>query len=272
MSVEAESDYYAMPGPGPHMMYAMGSGLCLTTVSNGRFSPHHTLIYTINSFFGPDIGSFSEWLVSLFGGHTLASTVADYIHHPFYYIIILGYPLCLLYSRISSFLLHKHFLDSSLSKVPLTKMQCLFLVSAGSLTHFFLDHLFEENGKTTMYTWILSTGWWQGRAPVNPDAVVVVGCLCVCLIGGFFYLNRASSSDSIKKKSYQSMLLMVSIASLYCLWCAIQIYVISPRRPAIGEEADLGVIIFLAFYFFLPYGLCITSMHPKDLDSNQIPR
>jgi len=108
---------YAMPGPGPHMMYAMGSGLCLTTVSNGRFSPHHTFIYAINSFFGPDIGSFSEWLVSLFGGHTLASTVADYIHHPFYYIIILGYPLCLLYSRISSFLLHKHFLDSSLSKV-----------------------------------------------------------------------------------------------------------------------------------------------------------
>jgi len=41
-----------------------------------------------------------------------------------------------------------------------------------------------------MYTWILSTGWWQGRAPVNPDAVVVVGFLCVCLIGGFFYLNR----------------------------------------------------------------------------------
>jgi len=68
------------------------------------------------------------------------------------------------------------------------------------------------------------------------------------------------------------MLLMVSIASLYCMWCAIQIYVISPCRPAIGEEADLGVIIFLTFYFFLPYGLCITSMHPKDLDSNQIPR
>jgi len=41
-----------------------------------------------------------------------------------------------------------------------------------------------------MYTWILSTGWWQGRAPVNPDAVVVIGFLCVCLIGGFFYINR----------------------------------------------------------------------------------
>lgn len=41
-----------------------------------------------------------------------------------------------------------------------------------------------------MYTWILSTGWWKGRAPVNPDAVVVVGLLCIVLIGGFIYINR----------------------------------------------------------------------------------
>jgi hypothetical protein len=41
-----------------------------------------------------------------------------------------------------------------------------------------------------MYTWILSTGWWQSRAPVNSDAVVVVIILCACLIGGFVYLNR----------------------------------------------------------------------------------
>ncbi|XP_027193010.1 uncharacterized protein [Cicer arietinum] len=262
-----------MPGPGPHLMYAMGSGLGLTTISNGRFSPHHTLTYTVNAFFGPDIGSFSEWIGSLFGdgpADTVGSAVADLIHHPFYYILILGIPLSFLYSRISSFLLQTHLLDS-ISRVPLTKMQCFFLISAGSFTHFFLDHLFEENGKTTTYTWILSTGWWQSRAPVNPDAVVVVSILCACLIGGFFYLNRASSSNSIKKKSYQSMLLMVSIASLYCLWCTIQIYWINPRRPAVGEEADLGVLVFLAVYFFLPYCLCIMSMYPKDFDSNQIP-
>ena len=35
-----------------------------------------------------------------------------------------------------------------------------------------------------MYTWILCTGWWKGRAPINPDAVVIVGLLCTCLMGG----------------------------------------------------------------------------------------
>lgn len=82
---------------------------------------------------------------------------------------------------------------------------------------------------------------------------------------------RANSSNSIKKKSYQSILLILSIASLYCLWCSIQIYWINPRRPAVGEEADLGVLVFLALYFFLPYSLCIMSMYPKDHDTNQIP-
>lgn len=50
--------------------------------------------------------------------------------------------------------------------------------------------LLQENGHSTMYTWILSTGWWEGRAPINLDAVVVVGLLCTCLVGGFVYINR----------------------------------------------------------------------------------
>ncbi|CAI8609006.1 unnamed protein product [Vicia faba] len=256
-----------MPGPGPHLMFAMASGLCLTTTSNGRFSPHHTLVYTINAFFGPDIGSFSVWLASFLGGDTVVSFVANLIHDPFGYFIILGFPLSSLYSKISSLLLRSRLLHASHSRLPLTKMQCFLLISAGSFTHFFLDHLFEENGKTTMYKWILGTGWWDGTAPIYPSAVVVVGFLCLCLIGGFLYLNRASSSVS-----FHSMILVIVIAALYCSWCISQIYWTSKRRPAVGEEADLGVLVFLAVFFFLPYALCIMSMYPRGLDSDQIPR
>lgn len=263
-----------MPGPGPHMMYAMGTGLVLTTLTNGRFSPHHCLTYAINAFFGPDIGSFSEWLTSTIGiGQSSVSAIADVIHHPFYYILILGFPLSLLYSSLSKIILHKKLLDSA-SGAPLTRRQCFLLISAGSISHFFLDHLFEENGHSSMYTWILSTGWWKNRAPVNPDAVIVVGFLCTCLIGGFIYINRIKSLKSIIKQSYQSLQLLFIIASLYCLWCASQIYLVDPPRPAVGEEADLGVVIFLATYFFLPHSLCIMSMHPTDhhhLETQQLP-
>lgn len=124
-----------MPGPGPHLMYAMGSGLCLTSISNGRFSPHHTLFYTINAFFGPDVGSFTEWLGSLFGGsaHALGSSLEDLIHHPFFYILLLGLPLSFLYSRISSYLLHTQLLDS---------------VSRVGLSLFFVSSVVENSGFT----------------------------------------------------------------------------------------------------------------------------
>lgn len=101
----------AMPGPGPHLIYAMGSGLALTTVSNGRFGPHHTLTYTINAFFGPDIGSFSKWLGDTIG-IGLGSALAGAIHHPFYYVLILGLPLCFFYSWLSGVLIQKGVLDS----------------------------------------------------------------------------------------------------------------------------------------------------------------
>ncbi|PSR95864.1 Phostensin like [Actinidia chinensis var. chinensis] len=253
-----------MPGPGPHLMYALGTGQALTSVSNGRFGPHHCLTYALNAFFGPDLGSFSEWLASTLGlGQTFASYVEHLVHHPFYYVLVLGLPLSLLYSCVSKVLIRRGFLDS-VSGVPLTRRQCLLLVSAGSLTHFFLDHLFEENGHSSMYTWILSTGWWESRAPVNPDAVIVVGCLCTCLISGFIYINRVKPLKSIRKQSNESMRLILFIASLYCLWCASQIYLVNPRRAPVGEEADLGVLVFLGIYFFLPHALCIMSMNPKD--------
>lgn len=113
-----------MPGPGPHMMYAMGTGLAMTKLSNGRFSPHHTLTYTINAFFGPDIGSFSEWLGSFFGS-SFGSSLADAIHHPFYYVLILGFPLCVLYSLLSRILLLKGLLDS-VSGVSFDHLGCFF--------------------------------------------------------------------------------------------------------------------------------------------------
>jgi hypothetical protein len=104
----------------------MSSGLALTTVSNGRFSPHHTLTYTINAFFGPDIGSFSEWLGDTIG-IGLGPALAGVIHHPFYYVLILGLPLCFFYSWLSGVFIQKGVLDS-VSGVALTKMQCLLLV------------------------------------------------------------------------------------------------------------------------------------------------
>ncbi|KAI4341404.1 hypothetical protein MLD38_026133 [Melastoma candidum] len=260
-----------MPGPGPHMMYAMGTGVAMTALTNGRFTPHHALTYSLNAFFGPDIGSFSEWLGSIasdlgfLGSYpsSIGSALAGFIHDPLFYVLVLGIPLCLLYSWLSRLLLRTNLLDS-VGGVPLSRYQCLLLIAAGSFSHFFLDHLFEDDGHSSMYTWILSTGWWKDRAPVNPDAVFVIGILSISLIFGFVYINRGNSPKSINRRSYESLKLILVIGIFYCFWCASQIYWVKPRRPAVGEEADLGVLVFLTTYFFLPHGLCVLSMNSKE--------
>ncbi|PKA63103.1 hypothetical protein AXF42_Ash007899 [Apostasia shenzhenica] len=255
------------------MMYALGAGTGLMRVSRGRFSPHHCLFYAANAFVGPDLGSFAEWLSSFSpdggSGRRLGSLAMDLVHHPFYYVLLLGLPLAFFYAWLSRFLLKKGILDT-ISGVPLSRKQCFCLVAAGSLTHFFLDHLFEENGHSSMYAWILSTGWWQGKAPINPDSVFIIGFLCTCLIVGFIYINRVRHGETISlMKADQSLGLILAAASFYCLWCVIQIYWRNPPRPAVGEEADLGVLVFLAVYLFLPHGFCVLSMNQNVVHGNE---
>lgn len=257
-----------MPGPGAHLLYALSGGAALSRLADGggrRFGPHHCAVYAANAFLGPDLGAFAEWLASFLPAAAAAAgnLAMAAVHHPFYYPLLLGLPLACLYAWLSRWLLRAGLLDAP-AGVALSRRQCFLLITAGSLSHFFLDHLFEENGHSTMYTWILSTGWWKGRAPINPDAVFVVGLLCICLIGGFVYINRVKHGKSVTEKSNQSFFLILVIATLYCMWCASQIYLRNPPQPAIGEEADLGVIIFLAIYLFLPHGLCVLSMNQKD--------
>lgn len=233
-------------------------------LSDGRFSAQHCLFYALNAFLGPDLGPFAEWLTSeaLGLGKAFGSLAMMFVHHPFYYVLLLGAPLTVFYSWFSRFLLERGLLETG-SGASLSRRQCLLLVAAGSLTHFFLDHLFEENGRTSMYSWILSTGWWRGRAPIYPDAVLVIGVLCTSLLACFIHINRTTPFKSISVKSRQSMVLILLFIILYCLWCGAQLYWRNPPHPAIGEEADLGVLVFLSVFFFLPHSFCIFSMHHK---------
>lgn len=68
-----------------------------------------------------------------------------------------------------------------------------------------------------MYMWILSTGWWKSRAPINPDAVFIISILCTTLIGGFIYINKFVSAKfhPVKHKGLPSFRLL--IYSTFCL-------------------------------------------------------
>eukprot|EP00897_Mesotaenium_endlicherianum_P004457 jgi/Mesen1/4039/ME000213S03066 len=265
-----------MPGPGSHLLYTLGSGLGFMHLSHGRFSVLHCLIYSVNALTGPDIGSVFEWAARQVAPAT-ASRVMDVVHHPVGYILVLGAPLGTLYSWLSWRVAASASKGRALKEEGLRVQQTLCLVAAGCLSHFFLDILFEENGRDRFYLWILSTGTWEGAVPLSAATVLVVGALCCALIGGFYYLNRprqAQLQPHLQKEAgtggggrahWRTLLLLVAIGALYCLWCAVNLSEAfgSTRRPPVGEEADLGVMVFLGLFFFLPHGLCVLSMHPK---------
>ena len=100
----------------------------------------------------------------------------------------------------------------------------LNVLSLFSLQHFFCISYrpyaninIQENGHSSMYSWILSTGWWINRAPVNPDAVIVVGFLCTCLIVGFIYINRCLFLKfDMLLWSYYFQLWVWSLINWYC--------------------------------------------------------
>lgn len=76
-----------------------------------------------------------------------------------------------------------------------------------------------------------------------------------------------------RRRDHKSLRLTLVVAVAYCLWCASQIYVVRPRRPAVGEEADLGVLVFLGIFFFFPHWLCVLSMNTKETveSADQLP-
>ena len=197
-----------MPGPGPHMLYAMGSGMALTTLSDGRFSPHHTLFYTINAFFGPDIGSFSDWLSSVLGFS--ASSVPDVIHHPVFYILILGLPLCLFYSWLSSFLLHKGLLDSVFGVSQFTPWSGRFWNSV----FYFLDHCIccwlPESAE------LCGTPNWIARFPYTISLVVLVWLLygfpCCKMI---IKLERCGYLLLLVKRNEKTLWILYKIVNLH---------------------------------------------------------
>ncbi|KAK9925826.1 hypothetical protein M0R45_023091 [Rubus argutus] len=256
-----------MPGPGAHFFYAMSSGLALNSLSKNQFGAHHVLFYTM---------------------HVLSSSLFK------------------LYSQAS-----------------LTIIQCFLLGSAGGLSHFFLDYLFEVNTQL------------QGdiSKQVYLDSILVVLGLLALLFFFFFYIYRFQTETpqaSVQKSPPPQRSLFAALQSLFVgalrllpfrmptletsaqrtslprtilasiiawfrsnvpeLWCLkgflvrsvrlasfkmavvlflvasgyvkwLEFYKTSWKRPGIGEEADVGVIIFMAKYFVLPHLLCLLSMH-----------
>ncbi|CAG9461903.1 unnamed protein product [Pedinophyceae sp. YPF-701] len=288
-----------MPGPGSHLVHALGVGTALGALSqNGAWTCSHTLVLALNAFFGPDVGAFLQFLLRPVN-EQLADFLMAAIHNPAGYVVLLGAPAAFTYS----FVTHKlaRYLDAP--GWALSVRQTAMLAAAGPLMHYSLDVPFEENGKTPYQLHILATGWWAdehgGSVPTPPPvAVAIVASLAATLFFGFAAVHGAfhplarslptalpfravvasalcarappaSPRATVRAKRAASLIASAGIA--YASYCWVMLYWFEGALgPPVGEEADLGVLLYVMLLILLPLGLCVASCHSTPGETGRV--
>ncbi|CAF3563659.1 unnamed protein product, partial [Rotaria sp. Silwood2] len=264
-----------MPSPVVHVAYALGFGTLNMISTKGSFTALHCLILALNGFFGPDIGAFIGWCFAV-TFPMVADTVMSWIHHSVGYILIIAPIISFLTSRLSkkiiiwkctefsnNDLVSGHMEQTNRNNMSLNMKQCYLLAVAGCLLHFQLDHIFEENGQDNFYQWILSTGYFKKPTPpLSPLSVIIVGLSTLTLFFGFAWIHLFASSiskQSLKIRIKYTFTLFLIVISLYFSFLIIS-KIILKKEAVIGEEADLGVLVFIIGFHILPFILCLLSI------------
>jgi hypothetical protein len=214
----------------------------------------------VNNFFGPDIGSVSEFLLRnispWFGDFMISKS-----HRLWGFALLFAPWLAFLFQWFTKFTLSRGATGNLCVQADGTRLsyaQCYSLAIAGYLSHQFYEILFEDNGNTDFYRWILSTGYWEPIADVvTPAPALVMGGALLTLLLAYLYLFSDAYRAKDDERVLRFTLVLCAVAALYMLYCAVCVYVVRPRVPATGEEADLGVLVFTAVYVFAPLLLCL---------------
>lgn len=262
-----------MPSPFVHVSYALGFGTFVMMSTNGSFTAMHCLLLAVNSFFGPDIGSFVAWCFTKMSPE-IGDKVMTWIHDSIGYIIIVAPIMAFLSSILTHKIIYwKYKRLSLIDSLDISKEQtngnilllnvknCYLLAVAGCLLHFQLDHIFEEDGQDKFYRWILSTGYFKKPTlPLSPISVTYVGLCTSILFLGFAWIHvfSSTSQQSLTIKLKYTFILFLTVFSFYLSFLIVS-RVILKREAIVGEEADLGVLTFIIIFHFLPFILCFFS-------------
>jgi hypothetical protein len=262
-----------MPSPVIHIGYALGFGALIMVSTKGSFTPIHCLLLAFNGFVGPDLGSVISWCLTI-PFPTLADKATPWIHHSLRYIVIIAPIIAFLSSRLTRKIINwkctkplnidlVNMEQTNENLVHLSMKDCYFLSVAGCLLHFQIDHIFEENGQDYFYKWILSTGYFtKPTPPVSPLSFAFVGLSTFVLFFGFAWIHLFSSTisrQSLTIRLKYTLTLFSIVFSLYLIFL-IASQIILENKAVVGEEADLGVLIFIIGFHFLPFILCLLSI------------
>jgi hypothetical protein len=261
-----------MPSTIIHLTYSLLYGFGLYALSESKFNVTHVCILCLGATNGPDAGPMLEFLLTSIPW--IGGFIMDVVHRPFGFPLTLGVVYAVLTSWASQFSLVRNDGGFKLEKGArrVRRWQSWIILLAGCLLHFQLDVPFEENGGDSMYKWILSTGYWERKDGENPNQVtpLLAFVFVVVIFGIILGLIKIWSAESLERqvdwqRFYASIKLISCTLIAYLFFIATRTFR-SPKIPAVGEEADLGVGIFVLVFQLAPLYLCWTSYAFDILD------
>ncbi len=256
-----------------HVLLALGVALFANRLSEGKFTTKHALVLSFNSFLGPDLMNFLPYTSQLY-----------YLFHDSFGWLLLAIPLTFVWRVLvvdvqwKGFKPHRIREDTS-HKSIMSYAQLWLLVAAGGLLHQFLDTIAHPSyisyGSNPNEPWgVLWFGgdlflgitdiWKFGSFPEVTYLATYIFSYAICgvlfLLGFLLYAHRGP---------HQLLKFIIAAMLIYLIPLAIAQAVPAMSDPTkgssfylIGGEADLGVMIFILGWLFLPLTFLYYSYHP----------
>lgn len=249
-----------------HFVFGFGIGLLLMFSTRGRFSNKHLFIFAFTNYIGPDFGTIfwfffgqTEGVSNLFG-----SIILEFFHTLYGWALIsLIYAgIAMKFSTYNLMKNKKNLLNIEWIKreeESLSFLQCYEVCYAGGVFHLFIDILSHKGNK--IYEWYIGTGAWEGNYIIwlfIPYGIIWISVFYF----GYIILSSAINKPENIKAMYMAILLSIA-TFIFAVLLFYAKYILG--WPAIGEEADAGLIVFFSIYFFLPFVLLVHSYNENEM-------
>ncbi|MGV9197496.1 MAG: hypothetical protein ACOC44_10265 [Promethearchaeia archaeon] len=272
-----------------HVIFALGFSVFLNKVTDGKFTPKHALIFVVNNLFGPD-------LAGLFVPYDSQLYLFLHGYGWFFMALLLVIPWDILVNRTSWDAERKRpiFFDSEKERI-MNMSQVFFLIAAGGIFHLFIDiighpsyiaYSGQENfpwgavwfGGDNFLT--IQDIWGTGMFPCGNEFGFWESYLFMYLYAGgivavvmFFYAHKSEEKLSkafiILTLAYLLPLIIFYFIPDYSGFDInandVKYYGDPNYVPAVyrlvGGEADLGVLVYIFLFFFMPLMLLYYSFN-----------
>lgn len=241
-----------------HSFLALWIVLIFKFLRQDKITWPHVILFSFISYLGPDFGVILWQIVNLSGG-SWGKIFLIIFHNPFTFALtslLLAFFFRYI-TRISFVKIDGKFV-TFLDEPLLDYFQCYLLLTAGGFFHFFLDYSFHDAGYAAWFWWVIGTGYW-----IDPyiDGWIIIPYLCFIILFVIMILVYKKGNFQ-PKQEFKTVLIVTMICTLiYFIYLAIRYRL---GLDPIGEEPDLGIIVYMLLFLILPLVLFTWSCFSNE--------